>query len=105
MADINNRENNRQPSMRELANERMRQMRAEREGGRTEGAERRPQRTGQSSDSARQRQIQPDGTEVRRSEKRSVNPESSVRRSPEGMEVRRPARRTRGVRFHRAPLL
>ena len=80
--------------MRELAHERMIQMRAEREGGHTEGAERRPQRSGQSSDSARQRQIQPDGMEVRRSEKRSVNPEGSVRRSPEGMEVRRPSERT-----------
>ena len=86
--------------MRELANERMRQMRAEREGGRTQNAERRSpsgdgtRRPSQGGSSRESRQIQPEGTEVRRPVQRSVNPEGNVRRSSTGEEVRRSSERS-----------
>ena len=103
MANENNtnRQNNHQPSMRELANERMRKMREERAGaaGQSSGA-RRPEagasakRTASSSGERRtsgqarpasSRQIQPEGSQARRPETGSAS------RQTASAEARRPA--------------
>lgn len=98
MADNNiNRQNNHQPSMRELANERMRKMREERAGaaGQSSGA-RRTQTSSQRTSSAgtqrtsgqarpsSSRQIQPEGSQTRRPQSASSERTAATRRPSQG---------------------